>query len=257
MNNWIQSLPMNTRGRDFAVSDIHGCYKLLKKRLDKIGFDTTCDRLFPVGDLVDRGPENEWVLDFLGESWFKPIKGNHEAYILKLHADGEPSPEVLRHALNFKKSGFDWWGKTSKTFRRMFLEAIAKLPIAGEVQTSIGKVGLIHADVPSGMHWNDIEQLINDPDVQQQRRLLSNRERVLNKDPTSVPGIERVYVGHNIVPKPMILGNIVCMDTGAYQGRTAQWPGRGALSIIRLDVDQDVLQDKINRCKPKKGLLIP
>lgn len=257
MKNWIRYAGLNSRGRDFAVSDIHGCYKLLKKLLVKVGFDPTCDRLFPVGDLVDRGPQNEWVLDFLYEDWFLASLGNHEAYILRLYANGEPSPATLKQALDFKKSGFEWWGKTSKTFRRLFLEEIAKLPIATEVETKIGRVGLIHADVPSGMHWDDIGTLINDPDIEQQRRLLSYRERVTNKDTTIVPGIERVYVGHNIVPRPKILGNIVCMDTGGYQGRTPQWPGKGSLSIIRLDVDLAQLEGEIKNCKPRAGLLIP
>jgi serine/threonine protein phosphatase 1 len=257
MNNWIQSLPLNTQGRDFAVSDIHGCYKHLKKNLEKVGFDPTCDRVLPVGDLVDRGPENEWVLDWLAEPWFLPVKGNHEAYILKLYANGDPTPEVLNHALNFKRSGFDWWGKTSKTFRRLFLDGVSKLPIATQVETRMGRIGLIHADVPAGMHWDQIGDLINAPDVEQQRRLLSNRERVINKDCTMVPGVARVYVGHNIVPKPMILGNTVCIDTGAYQGRTSKWPGKGSLSIIRLDVDMLELEEKIHKCRPKRGLLIP
>lgn len=257
MINWIQSHPRNTRGRDFAISDIHGCYKLLETSLEQVGFDPACDRLFPVGDLVDRGPQNEWVLDWLDKPWFLPVKGNHEAFILRLYAQGEPSHETLTHALNFKKSGFDWWGETSRSFRHKFLAAIAKLPIAAQVDTSLGKVGLIHADVPSGMHWDRIVDLINDPDVEQQRRLLSNRDRVTNKDCTPVPGLERVFVGHNVVKRPLVLGNTVCIDTGAYQGRTAKWPGKGALSIIRLDVPMPELQAQINNCKPNRGLLIP
>lgn len=256
MNNWIRYVSRNTKGRDYAISDIHGCFKLLKKLLRKIGFDPSCDRLFPVGDLVDRGPHNEWVLDFLAEPWFLPVKGNHEAFILRLYAGGEPTREKLDHALNYKKSGFDWWGKTSPAFRKAFLSEVGKLPIAAQVETSLGKVGLIHADVPSGMHWDDIDQLINDPDVEQQRRLLSNRERVLNKDCTLVPGVERVFVGHNIVKKPIVLGNTICIDTGAYQGQSSKWPGKGALSIIRLDVPMPELIQHIERTKPQKGLIV-
>ena len=48
----------NTVGRDFAVGDIHGCFTELQRGLDAIGFDPSTDRLFSVGDLVDRGPES-------------------------------------------------------------------------------------------------------------------------------------------------------------------------------------------------------
>ena len=45
----------NTVGRDFAVGDIHGCFTELQRGLEAIGFDPSTDRLFSVGDLVDRG----------------------------------------------------------------------------------------------------------------------------------------------------------------------------------------------------------
>ena len=48
----------NTVGRDFAVGDIHGCFTELQRGLEAIGFDPSTDRLFSVGDLVDRGPES-------------------------------------------------------------------------------------------------------------------------------------------------------------------------------------------------------
>ena len=48
----------NIAGRDFAVGDIHGCFTELQRGLDAIGFNPNTDRLFSVGDLVDRGPES-------------------------------------------------------------------------------------------------------------------------------------------------------------------------------------------------------
>lgn len=257
MQNWIQKFPLYTKGRRFAISDIHGCFRLLRKRLDAVGFDESCDIAFPVGDLVDRGPDNEHVLDFLGQPWFRPIIGNHEAFIMKLYRDGNPSPSELQDALNYKGSGFDWWGKTSPTFRREFLDEIRKLPIATDMQTSIGRVGMIHADVPSGMHWDGIVDLINHPDVEQRRLLLSNRERVKKTDCTPVPGIERLYVGHNVVRRPMVLGNVVAIDTGAYKGRTRKWRGKGQLSVVRVDVTMDELNKHIQKLHPGQGLLIP
>jgi serine/threonine protein phosphatase 1 len=257
MENWIQKYPINTKGRSFVISDIHGCYKLLEKRLAAVGFDKKCDIAYPVGDLVDRGPHNEMVLGYLDEDWFRPGLGNHEAYILKLYRHGTPSKELLQYSLEHKESGFGWWGKTSPAFRREFIEKVGKLPIATELDTKIGRVGIVHADVPSGMHWDDIGSLINDPDFKQQRLLLSDRERLKRKDCTPVPGVERVYVGHNIVRRPRILGNIVMIDTGAYKGRTPEWKGNGQLSVVRVDVSMAELQQHIEQLKPGQGLLIP
>ena len=55
----------NERGRDFAVGDIHGCFSDLARGLKAIGFDEKADRLFSVGDLVDRGPESTHALEWL------------------------------------------------------------------------------------------------------------------------------------------------------------------------------------------------
>lgn len=48
----------NNTGQDYVVGDIHGCYELLMTRLDAMKFDRKHDRLFSVGDLVDRGRDS-------------------------------------------------------------------------------------------------------------------------------------------------------------------------------------------------------
>lgn len=69
----------NIRGRDLAVGDIHGHFQRLQQCLDAVGFDPAVDRLFSVGDLVDRGPHSEAALDWLAQPWFHAVQGNHEA----------------------------------------------------------------------------------------------------------------------------------------------------------------------------------
>lgn len=58
-------------------------YGLLLKTLDDIGFDYVNDRLFSVGDLVDKGPEFETCLSLLKESWFLSVLGNHDFYFIE------------------------------------------------------------------------------------------------------------------------------------------------------------------------------
>ena len=253
----IKTFARNTRGVDYALGDIHGCYKHLAKRLEKIGFNPDCDRLFTPGDLVDRGAENEWVLDWLGLPYFNVCPGNHEIFIKKLYKDGEPSEDVLRKCYAFEKSGFEWWEKTSKFFRREFIARLQNLPEAMEIETSIGNVGLIHADVPVGYKWQDLPGILSmDLDDPLRKKLFSSRDRHNSQDATPVDGVERVFVGHNVVRKVQRLGNIVNLDTGAYRGRGHRWPGEGALSIVRVDATWADLQTAINESKPGKGLLL-
>ena len=55
----------NINAHDFIVGDLHGCRAMLDTLLAHVGFDGSRDRLFSVGDLVDRGPDSEGCLDLL------------------------------------------------------------------------------------------------------------------------------------------------------------------------------------------------
>ena len=53
-----QSFLPNKIGRDFIVGDVHGHFKLLELLLKKVDFNERIDRIFSVGDLIDRGPDS-------------------------------------------------------------------------------------------------------------------------------------------------------------------------------------------------------
>src|SRR3546814_9235683 len=76
-------VPANPAGRDVAVGDIHGHFSRLRQALDEFGFDPAHDRLFSVGDLVDRGHESESFMQWLDQPWFYTVQGNHEDYAIR------------------------------------------------------------------------------------------------------------------------------------------------------------------------------
>ena len=74
----VRRFAANLVGRDFVVGDLHGAFDLLDAAMDRVGFDPECDRLFGVGDLVDRGPDSARALDLLRKPYVHSVLGNHD-----------------------------------------------------------------------------------------------------------------------------------------------------------------------------------
>lgn len=241
----VRSAPSNPRGRDFVVGDLHGCFDLLDRLLEHVRFDPACDRLFSVGDLVDRGPYSLRSAEFLGEPWFHAVKGNHETLLLDFFdpylANGRMDywDQVLRSDL-WLNGG--WWveacytpdtQRMTETFD-LLLERLRALPLIWVVGEGADRFHVLHAELVRPEYRSVHQMVWRDVDIDRwqagkamgevtHERLVWGRTLMLTQaNPTTPPvqkGLSITYCGHTIDDSVRRYLSHVCLDTGAYRSR--------------------------------------
>lgn len=68
----------------YAVGDIHGCFETFQALLSRLRFSPEEDRLWLVGDLVNRGPDSQAVLEWVRrhERRTTVVLGNHDLHLI-------------------------------------------------------------------------------------------------------------------------------------------------------------------------------
>ncbi len=200
----------NSQGRDFVVGDIHGMFDHLEALLANVSFDEKKDRLFSVGDLVDRGPQSEDALKWLEKPWFHAVRGNHEQFVI----DSE-NEEQLNIWINY--NGGEWWLNVDESRQPAYRAACAKMPLAMEIETDTGFVGIVHADVPPFISWEHFISLLESRDRDATLYALWSRNRITGQGSSrAVSGkVDRIYCGHTPTRMTVQLENVCYIDTGA------------------------------------------
>ena len=161
-------------GRDLVICDLHGEFDTLEHALETLGFQPARDRLFTVGDLIDRGPRSADALEWLEAGRFAgSVRGNHEQMMIRALTCGEAVLMRMNGpGAMWLANGADWWYESAAVSdaRRQgrkvpeggvidrWLEAIARMPYLALIEYGSRRVGLVHSPGAADYekHWDQI-----------------------------------------------------------------------------------------------------
>lgn len=214
-----QHFASNTQGHDYVVGDVHGDYERLTDLLSAIKFDATVDRLFSVGDLIDRGPASAKCLELLNEPWFFSVLGNHEDMLI--NASKDPAEEMELWVQN----GGEWGLQLDPTSLAHYAAVLAKLPLVITVGEGVCRFNVFHAE----FFGDDLA--LDRPSYSTHVREQLLWGRMLSHNPMKKDlhrGLSTSFCGHTPVKIHEQIGSHVFIDTGCgYPKRT------GTLTIAR------------------------
>ena len=227
----VRALPSNQKGRDFVVGDLHGCIAEFETLLKRLKFDFQKDRMFSVGDLVDRGRDSMACLRLLNEPWFFAVKGNHEDMMLAAVASN-----LRSGAENWAWNGGDWGIERFVEGDPEFFalaDVLDACPFAFTVRSrELGLVGISHAEPPTSWTSTCVEDEIEK--IIWSRKKIGARERGVAAD-----GADFSAHGHCIVDDVLFKDDFKAfwIDLGCY--------ATGRLCVLQIAGHEDLTPQPI------------
>ena len=241
--------PNPVGGRDLVIGDLHGEFDTLEHALDELEFRPTRDRLFTVGDLIDRGPRSADALEWLETGRFAgSVRGNHEQMMTNAIV-GDEAAFVRKSGPGslWLCNGADWWYDSDETetarergtraherpLAQRWLSAIGRMPYLATIEYGSRSIGLVYA--PGALayveDWTELGQKTETECAHQNQyrysdliaSLLRDRAREWAEqadDPDLNPpveGVDLVITGHCPALWPRwARANVVRIDTGVH-----------------------------------------
>jgi len=223
---YVKCLPANTRGRDFAVGDLHGHVSLLLDILNGHNFDARVDRVFSVGDLIDRGPDSLGSLQLLNEIWFHCVRGNHEQMMVNyfLHPEHDKG--------YWFQNGGEWAQHHDHAPLKSFATRLEELPYIITVGEDQECFNLVHAEYPRP-HKYPLQDIDDDDSsfMLWSRSLHRAYERYrygLQPEEPIDQALPLTFCGHTSVSEPGLFRSHYWLDTGC-----GWWPN-GELTVVEV-----------------------
>lgn len=136
----------STNSRRIVIGDVHGHYDGLLVLLDKIAPNKD-DKVYFLGDLIDRGPNSANVVELVKKNSFTCLLGNHEQLLLDSFPNGKQNNSAM--AAWFYSGGRSTMASYKGNPERFVehLQWFSKLPL----YLDLGDVWLVHAGLDPGL----------------------------------------------------------------------------------------------------------
>ena len=219
--------------RTFVFGDLHGMYDLTIQLMEQIGI-TRNDRVIFVGDLVDRGLDNDKCVELAMKH--ECVLGNHEEKHLfynDIERKGrDPNVQVPTHIA------------ARKQLKPIHYDYFRSLPLF--IRLPEFNAAVVHAGV-----WPNVPL-----EAQNQKHLL--HAQMINPEgpdrgtkwPSKAPdgykfwthfwtGPETIIFGHSVTNKPLVLPHAIGIDGGAVFGRKLWALELPSMQIHELEAKKD------------------
>jgi serine/threonine protein phosphatase 1 len=205
-----------TSYRRIVIGDVHGHYEGLMTLLEAIA-PTSDDQVYFLGDLIDRGPHSAYVVNFVKESSYQCLLGNHEQMLLNILTNGQV-PTSMVQAWLYSGGQATVASYQQATIPHDHLEWFKNLPI----YLDLGDILLAHAGVDPSIPMTE----------QTAEQLCWVRDKFHSIEKPYLPN-KLIIVGHTITftlpgvtPGKVAQGQgWLDIDTGAYHPRSGWLTG--------------------------------
>jgi hypothetical protein len=208
----------NSFGRDLVLTDVNGCYKELIKLTQSIGFCDN-DRLFLLGNSINKGLYSYEVIKFTGKPNVYPIIGSAELLMLVAMLDGAPkgSREILEQ--QWDVNGGTWRHEMTSGQLAEMHSAISEWPLTITLN-AYKNIGMVHAESPFD-DWNYFKE--QEIDYNLLLRATNGRTILQGGRDGLVSGVDFVISGHTQLARPPVyVGKCAYINHGIVIGRKSK-----------------------------------
>ncbi len=227
----------------FVLSDLHGCFNVFEKFL-KGGYLTDDDRLYIVGDILDRGDDSYLIFQAIKDhDNIVLLKGNHELMFQDYYRENyiQKSGDTLNRLTYFANGGDSTLASVKRFAAKnnldkddLYLELyeyITRLPLYLALTVNSRKYILVHAGVTGEKNIED----------ESEEDLLWIRHEFFQRD---IPGDTTYIFGHTPAlflnadrsKDPWFSKNKIGIDGGLAMGES-----KGQLNVLNLDTKQVII----------------